>query len=129
MDFKSKEKLINVGEIIDEMGIVFTLISEDNVDNLIRIKQADHRINSRRVILYSFVVPMSIIPIWLMILLTLSVTGRAKMSPAVELGSLTAIAGDFAGLYCIVTRDLFPQGKPGNDDDNDDDDDGDKKDA
>ena len=127
MDFKPGEKAINIDQKIDEMGLVVTLVCEDDVDSLIKIKQVDHRINSRRVILYSFVFPMSIIPIWLMVLLTLSVTGKARMSQAVELGSLTAIAGDFAGLYCIVTRDLFPQGTPGNDDDDDDDDDDDKE--
>lgn len=120
MDFESEERVIYVARKSDDMKLDLTLVCEEDVDNLIKLKKAYHRINARRVILYSFVFPMSVIPIWLMILLTLSITGKAKMSPAVELGVLTAIAGDFAGLYCIVTRDLFPQGKYEDDEEDDD---------
>ena len=94
-------------ETIEHSGIEIYVKS---VDDVIKIKQAKHRIMSRTVILYSLVVPMSIIPIWLMGIFTFSVSGKAHMSQTLQLSMLGAIAVDFAGLYYVVTSDLFPKG-------------------
>lgn len=67
-----------------------------------------HLIRSRTIVLWNLVVPMSIIPIWLVVLLTLPSFGRTQMSEKLQLAILAAIATDYLGLYYVVTRNLFP---------------------
>lgn len=75
-------------------------------------REFEHRIKLRNVILYSLIMPMAIIPIWLMILLTIPVFDRdSDVSEPMQLAYLTAVASDFIGLYYIITRDLFPNGR------------------
>lgn len=85
-------------------------INVNSVDDIIELKRANHLIDSRTTILRIIVVPMSIVPIWLMIILTLSMFGKIEMSEKMKFAFLGAITGDFLGLCYIVTRDLFPQG-------------------
>src|SRR6478672_5187167 len=67
-----------------------------------------HLLKSKTIVLWSLVAPMSIIPVWLMVLLTLPGFGRTQMSEKVQLAILSAIATDYLGLYYVVTRNLFP---------------------
>jgi hypothetical protein len=67
-----------------------------------------HLLKSKTIVLWSLVAPMSIIPIWLMVLLTLPSLGRTQMSEKLQLAILAAIATDYIGLYYVVTRNLFP---------------------
>lgn len=78
--------------------------------------EASHRRQARTVILGVLAVQMLVIPIWLMILLTLPIVNEQaskKISPAMQGAYLAAVATDFAGLYYIITRDLFPKGSNG----------------
>lgn len=75
-------------------------------------REFEHRLKLRRLILYAIIVPMAIIPIWLMVLLTVPVFNKKSgPSEAMQMAYLTAVASDFIGLYYIITRDLFPDGK------------------
>jgi hypothetical protein len=53
---------------------------------------------------------MSIVPIWLMVLLSLPAFGKKPYSEAMQAAFLTGLVSDFVGLYYVITRDLFPQG-------------------
>ncbi|NET34934.1 MAG: hypothetical protein F6K19_23400 [Cyanothece sp. SIO1E1] len=73
--------------------------------------EASHRRQARSIILWVLAVPMSVIPIWIMVLLTLPVLNKeANVSQPMQAAYLAAVATDFVGLYYIITRDLFPQG-------------------
>lgn len=81
-----------------------------------KIADASHRRQARTIILWILSLQMLIIPIWLMVLLTLPIFNdkdSGKISERMQAGFLAAVATDFAGLYYIMTRDLFPQGSSG----------------
>lgn len=67
-----------------------------------------HRMRSQAVVLWSLVVPMSLIPFALIGLLFLSGAGRLKFDNHTEKALLGAIAVDYFGLYYVITRNLFP---------------------
>jgi len=77
----------------------------------LRKMELEHRIKLRSMLLYPLIIPMTIIPIWLMVLLTIpAINPNSKLSETLQIAYLTAVASDFAGLYYIITRDLFSQG-------------------
>lgn len=77
----------------------------------LRKLELEHRLKLRRLVLYALIIPMAIIPIWLMVLLTVPAFNKdAKISETMQIAYLTAVASDFIGLYYIITRDLFPNG-------------------
>ena len=81
-------------------------------DDVLKRRELEHRLKLRRLILSRLVVPMAIIPIWLMVLLTVPVFDKnSGVSDTMQMAYLTAVVSDFAGLYWIITRDLFPDGK------------------
>ncbi|HEY9737096.1 MAG TPA: hypothetical protein V6D06_12470 [Trichocoleus sp.] len=67
-----------------------------------------HRMRSQAVVLWSLVVPMSLIPFALIGLLFLSGSDRLKFDDSTEKALLGAIAVDYFGLYYVITRNLFP---------------------
>lgn len=70
------------------------------------------RLELRKWVLLPLVIPMAVIPIWLMVLLSVPVFNeKANVSERMQIGYLAAVASDFFGLYYIVTRDLFPNSK------------------
>lgn len=77
----------------------------------LRKAEAEHRINSRRLILLSLIVPMSIAPFWLMVLLSLPAFDKNPYSESMQAAFLAALVSDFVGLYYVITRDLFPKGE------------------
>ena len=79
-----------------------------------------------RTIIFGIIsVQMLIIPFRLLSSLESSFSSdKVEISEGVQIAILGAIAGDFAGLYYIVTRHLFPKGK---DEDTKNDDDPDNK--
>lgn len=103
----SSEQTLMLEERLKNLGVEIGL---NSVKDVIELKQADNRINARKTILRIIVIPMTIVPIWLMVMLTLSMFGKIEMSEKMKFAFLGAITGDFLGLCYIVTRDLFPQG-------------------
>ena len=78
-------------------------------------RELEHRLRLRNVILYALIAPMAAIPIWLMVLLTVPVFNKeSDVSERMQIAYLAAVASDFVGLYYIITRDLFPNGKSSN---------------
>jgi hypothetical protein len=67
-----------------------------------------HHMRSQTVVLWSLVVPMSVIPFALIGLLYLSGTNKLEFDSSTEKALLGAIAIDYFGLYYIITRNLFP---------------------
>lgn len=85
-----------------------------------------------RTIIFGIIsIQMLIIPFRLLSLFESSFLepNKIEMSEKVQISILGAIAGDFAGLYYIVTRHLFPQGGKGRKKDDNDSDDEDETDS
>lgn len=81
-------------------------------DRDIERKEIEHRLRLRNIILYALITPMAVIPIWLMVLLSVPVFNKeSAVSERMQIAYLAAVASDFVGLYYIITRDLFPDGK------------------
>lgn len=86
--------------------------------------ERSHKNGERGIILKVLAVQMLVIPLWMMVLLTLAAFEEdVDISQPMQGAYLTAVASDFAGLYYIVTRDLFPRGNGRSSKDDDDDDD------
>jgi hypothetical protein len=100
------EKVISSDEFLQQNQIGIEI---RNIDEAVRVNRERHRVRSRTTILNILAIQMLIIPIWLMVLLTFPNMGKVNRSETIQVAILTAIAGDFAGLYYIVTRHLFPQ--------------------
>jgi hypothetical protein len=116
---------------ISQQAIIISMVNDKKVESLqvyldkhhlqgdaietsedkIKMAEATQRLSARNLILWSLVVPMSVIPFWLMGLLTFNSLGRIKLSESLQVGILAAVASDYLGLYYVVTQDLFPQGK------------------
>lgn len=96
-------------------------------DNL-EVKKEYFILAGRTIILMIISVQMLIIPFRLLSLFEDSFSDKVKMSEKMQIAILGAVAGDLAGLYYIVTRDLFPKGGNGRKKDNNSDDE-DKKDS
>jgi hypothetical protein len=80
-------------------------------DHDLRTAEAKHRLTSRTIVLLSLVVPMAIAPFWLMALLSLPAFGKKPYSEVMQAAFLAGLVSDFAGLYFVITQDLFPQGE------------------
>lgn len=102
-----QDKIESTEEFLQQHGVGKSAVVTDP------LQQAEfkHRLNSRTIILLSLVVPMSIAPFWLMALLSLPAFDKRPYSDAMQAAFLTALVSDFVGLYYVITRDLFPQGK------------------
>ncbi|MGI0491836.1 hypothetical protein ACN4EG_08485 [Alkalinema pantanalense CENA528] len=79
--------------------------------------ELQHRIHSRSTILKALVVPMYIIPLWLMVILSLPALKVNAYSEKMQFTLLGALASDVIGLCYVVTRDLFPKGSSSQDED------------
>lgn len=85
--------------------------SKAELDHRLSLAELEHRQKLRRWILRPLIIPMAIIPIWLMVLLSVPVfNSKATVSERMQIAYLGAVASDFIGLYYIITRDLFPNG-------------------
>jgi hypothetical protein len=78
--------------------------------------ELQHRIDSRDKVLRSLIIPMYVIPCWLLLMLSVSVIkhpllNNSAFSEKVQLALLGTLATDVLGLCFLVTRDLFPQSR------------------
>lgn len=82
------------------------------IKNNLEIGQSIFILVGRTIIFGIISIQMLIIPFRLLTLFESSFLepNKIEMSEKVQISILGAIAGDFAGLYYIVTRHLFPQG-------------------
>jgi hypothetical protein len=80
------------------------------IKNNLEIKKEYFILAGRTIILMIISVQMLIIPFRLLSLFENSFYGKVEMSEKMQIAILSAVAGDLAGLYYIVTRDLFPKG-------------------
>lgn len=72
----------------------------------------ENHIKLRTWLLATVILPMAVIPIWLMCLLTEPVLNpNSRVKQEMQFAYLAAIATDVFGLYQIVIRNLFPDGK------------------
>lgn len=85
--------------------------------------ELQHRITSRSTVLKALVVPMYIIPLWLMVILSLPAMKITVYTERMQLTFLGALASDVIGLCYVVTRDLFPKGSSDRDDETEEQDD------
>lgn len=69
----------------------------------------EHHLASRTKVLAALVIPMYIVPVWLMIMLSLPAFRIKAFSERMQILLLGALASDIVGLCYVVTRDLFPQ--------------------
>ncbi|HEY9629941.1 MAG TPA: hypothetical protein V6C84_21765 [Coleofasciculaceae cyanobacterium] len=102
-------KVESTEQYLSDRGIGKTSLKAETAETL-RIREAKHRLGARTAVLMSLLVPMSIAPFWLMVLLTLPALGRTHYSEGMQAAFLAALVSDFVGLYHVITRDLFPQG-------------------
>ena len=100
------ETVQSTDAFLAEKGVGKMALTADEV----RRVELRHRLSARMTILWSLVVPMSIVPLWLMVLLSLPAFGNQAYKGPMQGLFLTALVSDFAGLYFVVTRDLFPHG-------------------
>lgn len=68
-----------------------------------------HHLASRTKVLAALIIPMYVVPIWLMIMLSLPAFKVKAFSERMQILLLGALASDIVGLCYVVTRDLFPQ--------------------
>ncbi|MBD3883519.1 hypothetical protein IFO70_17260 [Phormidium tenue FACHB-886] len=101
------EKLESTQDYLEKLNIKSDAITTE-ID--LRTAEAKHRLTSRTIVLLSLVVPMAIAPFWLMVLLSLPALGKKPYSEAMQVAFLAGLVSDFAGLYYVITQDLFPQG-------------------
>jgi hypothetical protein len=100
------EKIESTQEYLQNNRIELTIEEE------MMIKNHNHRITSRNIILWSIIFPMSAIPILFSILLTLSFLDKINIKQPVQIALISTIAAEYVGgIYFAVTRDLFPQGE------------------
>ena len=105
-DEGDKNKVVSTQDFLEQLGVSEFAIKTADVK-----AEGNHRRISRMIVLLT-VIPMStIIPVWLLVLLTLSGLGHAKFSEQLQLGLIGAGILDCFGLCYIVTSDLFPNGK------------------
>lgn len=69
----------------------------------------DHQIAARTKVLAALIVPMYVVPIWLMIMLSLPAFKVKVFSERMQILMLGALASDIVGLCYVVTRSLFSQ--------------------
>lgn len=101
------EKIESTEDYLSARGVDRSALITDEL----RRAEARHRLNSRKLVLLSLVVPMSIAPFWLMVLLSLPAFDKKPYSERMQVAFLAALVSDFAGLYYVITRDLFPRGE------------------
>jgi hypothetical protein len=99
-----------VKAILEQIGIPktsFDLATDDGR------KAADfnQRLFQRKLVLGSQLIPMCVIPIWLMVMLSLPAFGHKAYSERMQAGFLAALATNALGLCYIIARDLFPLGR------------------
>jgi hypothetical protein len=104
-----------VKEILEQIGdpkASFDLATDDGR------KAADfnQRLFQRKLVLGSQLIPMCVIPIWLMVILSLPAFGNKAYSEKMQAGFLAALATNALGLCYVIARDLFPLGKDDTDD-------------
>ncbi|KAM3089821.1 hypothetical protein ACKFKG_32380 [Phormidesmis sp. 146-35] len=104
------KKTQTTDEFLKEHGVGKDALTADQA----RSFELRHRLTARMIILGSLVAPMSIAPFWLMALLSLPAFGLKPYSEAMQAGLLAGLVSDVAGLYYVVTRDLFPKGQSSN---------------
>ena len=101
------ERIESTEEFLKSHGVDRSAVITDEL----RKAEVEHRINSRRLVLLSLIVPMSIAPFWLMVLLSLPAFDKKPYSESMQAAFLAALVSDFVGLYYVITRDLFPKGE------------------
>lgn len=101
------EKIASTEEYLKKQGIDRDAVTTAEL----RKAEVVHRLSSRKLVLLSLVIPMSIAPFWLMVLLSLPAFDKKPYSERMQAAFLTALVSDFAGLYYVITRDLFPNGE------------------
>ena len=102
-------RVASTEKYLRDRGIDKASVKDVTVETL-KIKEVTHRLSARTAVLMSLLIPMSIAPFWLMVLLTLPAFGKNAYSETMQGAFLAALVSDFAGLYHVITRDLFPQG-------------------
>jgi hypothetical protein len=105
----SDVKIASLEEFFDKHHLPRGAIATSEAQ--IKIAEATQRLEARSIILWSLVVPMSVIPFWLMGLLTFNSLGKIKLPENLQSGILVAVVSDYLGLYYVVTQDLFSQGQ------------------
>lgn len=98
------QEILSTEEFLQQEGVKEEAIRETRADNA-------HRRTSRMLILLSVVSMSTLIPLWLMTLLTLTGLGKAKFSEQMQLAILGTGIADIVGLCYVVTSDLFPKGR------------------
>jgi hypothetical protein len=104
------EIITDTGKYLINQGITndgFDLVTDEGR----KAAEMQHRLKSRSLFLIIVSLPMSIAPLWLMVMLTLPVWGIKVYSDSMQAGFLTALATNVLGLCYVVARDLFPQSK------------------
>lgn len=100
------EKIESTEDFLKQYGVGKTDIKADEL----KIVETKHRLRSRTLVIWSLIIPMSIAPFWLMILLSLPAFGKKPYSETMQAAFFAGLVSDFVGLYYVITRDLFPQG-------------------
>jgi hypothetical protein len=76
-----------------------------------RAADMTQRLWFRRTVLFTQLVPMCLIPLWLVVILSLPVFGVKQYSEDMQKGFLGALATNAFGICLIIARDIFPLGK------------------
>jgi hypothetical protein len=98
-------EIVSTEEFLQQEGVKEQAI-------LLEIKaNNEHRRIARMLVLLPVMSMSTIIPLWLMILLTLTGLGKAKFSEQMQFAILGTGIADIVGLCYLVTSDLFPKGR------------------
>lgn len=97
-------------KFLKQKGIAINTAVVAMSDAEARAYELRHRLGARTTILWTLILPMAIVPFWLMIQLSLPIFGIKPYSEKMQLGLLAALATDVVGLFYVVTRDLYPNG-------------------
>jgi hypothetical protein len=76
-----------------------------------RLAEMEQRLGFRKIILFSQLLPMCLIPCWLVMVLSLPIFSIKAYSEDMQKGFLIALGTDALGICFIVARDLFPLAK------------------
>jgi hypothetical protein len=99
-----------VKDILEQIGVPKTSF-DLATDNGRKAADFNQRLFQRKLVLGSQLIPMCVIPIWLMVILSLPAFGNKAYSEKMQAGLLAALATNALGLCYIIARDLFPLGR------------------
>lgn len=68
-----------------------------------------HQMTSRTKVLTALIIPMYVVPVWLMVMISLPAFNITSFSERMQFALLSALVSDLIGIFYILTRDLFPK--------------------